>query len=257
MSTTVVASFNVRTSRGLDGRNSWLFRRRVTATAIADLDADVVGLQEVRHRPLRYLRRALPDYDAVGVGRDDGADRGEHCSILFRRERYELVHHETRWFSDHPHVAGSVDWGNRPPRIVTFAVLRDRRDGSVIPIANAHLDARRADLRERSAERLAHWMPEVHDGQWVLLGDLNATVDEAPLRVLLRNDLHDALSMLPADGSDAATGHEFTGRHDGRRIDHILVAAGWSVDEAEIVRSPPGAPLASDHWPIRARLRRR
>ncbi len=257
MSSVVVASFNVRTSRGLDGRHLWPLRRRVTAATIAGLDADVVGLQEVRHRPLRYLRRNLPTYDAVGVGRDDGVDGGEHCSVLFRRERFEVVHHETRWFSDNPHVAGAVDWGNHPPRIVTLAVLRDHHDGSIVPIANAHLDARRADLRERSAVRLTQWLPEVHDGDWVVLGDLNATVDEAPLRALLAYGLSDALSMLPADGDDAATGHEFTGRHHGRRIDHILVGAGWSVAEAEIVRSPPAAPLASDHWPIRARLQRR
>src|SRR4051812_20867599 len=78
-----VASFNIRTARGRDGRNSWWLRREICLAAIRGLAADIVGLQEVRPAQLAALRRAFPDATIVGAGRDAGGG-GEHASVLVR-----------------------------------------------------------------------------------------------------------------------------------------------------------------------------
>ena len=75
-----VATFNVRNGRAFDGWNSWPFRRPATTAAIAGLEADVVGLQEVLRFQVSALRARLPRYGFVGSGRDDGR-RGDHVSF--------------------------------------------------------------------------------------------------------------------------------------------------------------------------------
>ena len=97
-----VASFNVRTWLGRDGRNSWPLRAGACAAAIAGLEADVVGLQEVRPLQERGLARRLPGYAGAGAGRDDGHGRGERCTVVYRPSRLTLDAWTVRWFSDTP-----------------------------------------------------------------------------------------------------------------------------------------------------------
>ena len=52
---------------------------------------DVVGLQEVLRGQLEELVSGLPDFDWIGVGRDDGWAKGEYSPIFYRRERLELL----------------------------------------------------------------------------------------------------------------------------------------------------------------------
>ena len=92
---------------------------------IADLDADLIGLQEVYGFQQRYLLRHAPGYAATGAGRTDGRGRGERCAVLYRSARLALTSSTTRWFSDTPDLPGSTGWGNRLPRIVTLARFTD------------------------------------------------------------------------------------------------------------------------------------
>ena len=67
-----------------------------------------------------YLVEKLPDYEAFGVGRDDGGKAGEFSAIFLRRERLERDPEEggTYWFSDTPGKAGSKGWGNKRSRFL-------------------------------------------------------------------------------------------------------------------------------------------
>lgn len=250
-----VMTFNVRNNRALDGRRSWWFRRRSALEAIRRPDPDVAGLQEARPLQVRYFRRRLDGYGLVGVGRDDGAGRGEHCLLLYREPRLEIERSESRWFSDTPDVAGSRGWGNHFPRLATIAVLVDKASGRRFGVVVTHFDERSRESRRRSAEALVAWMAAEPGLPWVVLGDLNATVDDPAVAGLIAAGLHDALGELPPAGPGAATNHDFTGRADGTRIDHILVSPQWTVVDAGIVRDRPLGRLPSDHWPVVARLR--
>jgi endonuclease/exonuclease/phosphatase family metal-dependent hydrolase len=241
-----VATFNIRTSRGLDGLNHWRLRRRACAAAISGFRAEVVGLQEVRRDQLAYLRRAFPDARFLGVGRDaDGG--GEHASVLVAAGGWQVESTETRWLSPTPERAGSRGWGADLPRVATM--VRLTRDGARLGVANTHFDHVSREARERSAALLAEWLLLEPDRPWVVLGDLNAQPHSPPLRTFASARYTDVL------GPDAGgTEHAFTGATDRDRIDYVLVSPGIRVRSASIPHPRPGGRLPSDHWPVVADL---
>jgi endonuclease/exonuclease/phosphatase family metal-dependent hydrolase len=219
------------------------------------LQPHVAGIQEAWGCQVRYLQRRLPGSGRAGVGRGNGSWRGEHCAVLYRPDRLALERQVTRWLSDTPHIAGSTSWGHRQPRVVTMAWFRDRTDDTAFGVANAHFDDGSAEVRVRSVASLVTWIrAEGHDRPWIVLGDLNATPDEASFQALLAAGWRDALAALAPRGDDAGTAHQFSGRRDGERIDHILVEDPWRVVDAAIVHDRPGGRLGSDHWPVQARV---
>lgn len=244
-----VGSFNIRNGRAIDGCRSWPFRRRALARAIEALDADVLGLQEVHRFQLRWLRGRLPSYDIVALGRDPG-DRGEGCPILVRRARATIVRHETWWFGDDPQRPGLRLEGAHFPRIATTCRVELREAGTLLDVTNTHLDERSGARRRRSAEQIAARLdPSVPQ---VVMGDLNADPSSDVLAVLTAAGLRSAL----ADDAPG-TFHRFTGRTDGRRLDHLLVDDRLEVVDASVQTLPDGARLPSDHWPVVATLRLR
>jgi endonuclease/exonuclease/phosphatase family metal-dependent hydrolase len=202
--------------------------------------------------------RRLPGYGYAGVGRANGARRGEHCAILYRTDRLTLDRQRTRWFSDTPDVPGSRSWGNVLPRIATMAWFTDRSAGAPVGVGDVHLDTGSDEVRARSTAALATWVGEDTGTAtpWILMGDFNATPADRSVRRLLDDGWRDALAPLPPAGDDAGTEHGFTGRRDRNRIDLILLGDGWDVIDAGIVHDRPGGRLPSDHWPVAARLRR-
>jgi endonuclease/exonuclease/phosphatase family metal-dependent hydrolase len=229
--TLVVASFNLRNGRAFDWFNSWPLRRGATATVVRALDADVLGLQEAYGFQLRSLLRRVPGYTAVGDGRGGGR-RGEHTPVLVRGKVESDI---TRWFD----VTGA-----RFPRIATTArvVVGSAR----LSFTSTHLDESSSARRRSSAEQLVSWVA-AERGPHVVVGDFNATVDE-PMFELFRDA--GLRSALPSDGG--GTSHHFSGRRDGRRIDHIFVSADIEVLEAHVDHTNR---RASDHWPVVATIR--
>ena len=246
------ATFNLRKGTAWDGLDSWPLRRRVAAEAVARLHADVVGLQEVYGFQQRDLLRRLPGYAACGAGRNDERERGERCAIVYDMRRLALERWVTRWFSDTPDVPGSVTWGDPPPRVATLAWFRDRASGRGFAVANVHWDGASAAARMRSAEALLEWTGE--GLPWLVLGDLNTTVDDPAVQRLLAAGLRDPLGHLGAGGPGAGTHHNWDGRTDWTRIDFVLATREWRVRAAAVVQDRVDGRLPSDHWPVLAAL---
>jgi endonuclease/exonuclease/phosphatase family metal-dependent hydrolase len=242
-----IATFNIRNGRAYDGRNSWPCRRRAAAAAITGLEADIVGLQEVFAFQLRSLLRRLDGCSALGAGRDDGR-RGERTPLVLRDATVRAVSHATRWYGDDPDQPGTRLPGARFPRIATLAVVEVRATGAHLQVACTHLDAASPANRTASAEQLVGWLDPALPR--VVVGDLNARPDAPELAPFLAAGLRQA---LPADAG--GTNHDFTGRTDGQRIDHILVSEEVEVVAARIDHSRPAGRLPSDHWPVVADLR--
>jgi endonuclease/exonuclease/phosphatase family metal-dependent hydrolase len=243
-----VATFNVRNSRACDGTNSWILRRRATAAAIAALGADVVGLQEVFRRPLAYLLRSLRDHDGYGEARAGGG-RGERCTILVPRGRFDVLASRTSWFGDAPQRPGTRLPGAGFPRVATMVKLRDRAASCELDVWNVHLDERSAANRARSTAQLATWIQP--DTPTIVMGDFNAVPGDEEVFAPLG-----AARLRSTLGTDApGTAHDFTGRTDVPRLDHILVSPHWQVEGANVVTTRPKGRLPSDHWPVVATLR--
>jgi endonuclease/exonuclease/phosphatase family metal-dependent hydrolase len=243
-----VATFNIRNSYAPDGEHAWPLRRDATVAAIAALDADVIGLQEVLGDQLAFLREAFDGYAVLTAGREDGRDAGEHATVLVRPGDWAVESHETRWLSSEPEVPGSVGWDAHLPRIATIVRLR-HRDGTAAGVANTHFDHAGDQARLESARLLDRWLRAEPDRHWVLLGDLNAVQGSPAYRALLAAGWRDSLPL-----ATGGTDHDFTGRTDRDRIDHILLDGGWRVARAWISHERPGGRLPSDHWPVAADL---
>jgi endonuclease/exonuclease/phosphatase family metal-dependent hydrolase len=61
--------------------------------------------------------------------------------------------------------------------------------------------------------------------------------------------------LTRVDPGPSGTTHHFSGRIDGRQIDHILVSREIDVLDAQVAHPRPFGRLPSDHWPVVARLR--
>lgn len=245
-----VASFNIRNGRAFDGWNSWPFRRRATAGAIASLDADLVGLQEVFGFQRRWLARRLNGYEVVSAGRQ-GGDRGESCPVFARRSAGTVVESFTRWYGAAPDQPGTLLDGADFPRIATTCRFRTAGGDSTLAFTNTHLDSRSADRRRASVVQLAEWLAgTAGEGPSIVVGDFNTGPDDPVFELLAEAGLR---SALPPEAG--GTNHRFTGTAEGRRLDHILVSRHFEVLKGRVSYLRPRGRLPSDHWPVVADLR--
>jgi endonuclease/exonuclease/phosphatase family metal-dependent hydrolase len=260
-----VMSFNVRYGTADDGDDAWPLRRGLAFQVIGDHAPEVLSLQEALRFQIDEIRAEFGYLGEVGAGRDDGHRAGEYAAILFDHRRLELLASATSWLSDRPSVPGSVSWGNRIPRIVTWALLRDRASGRTFHVFNTHWDHESQPSRERSAEALVRLIERRSPrGPFLVTGDFNAGEDNPAIRALLSGNerigrLGDPYRLVHPDAVEVGTFHGFTGRAGSERIDAIFTSSGWEVIEADIVRTHEGeggrARYPSDHFPVTARLR--
>lgn len=266
----VVMSFNIRYGTADDGENRWDRRRDFLFDVLRGERAHIVGLQEALHFQIAEIVAAVPAYGSVGAGRDDGAEAGEYSSILYDRERLDLLGSNTFWFSDTPDVAGSRSWGNRIPRICTWARFRPTSGGASFFVYNVHLDHESQASRERSVVALAEAIArrEPAGEPVIVTGDFNADEQNAAMRWLLGGGDLDGMPPRPAGlalvdtfrrlhptatGVGTFTGFRL-GRIDERKIDYVLVEPRIDVREARILHASRDGRYPSDHFPVIARV---
>jgi endonuclease/exonuclease/phosphatase family metal-dependent hydrolase len=170
--------------------------------------------------------------------------------VLARRSTLRIVEERTRWFGETPDRPGTRLPGASFPRIAT-TVVAELLDGAALRFTSTHLDERSEERRRLSATQLLEWVAE-HGGAHVLAGDFNAPPTSPLFAAFAAAGFRHAVAA-----SAGGTVHHFTGRRDGRRLDHILVSREFEVVGAEVVYGEPGERLASDHWPVVAELRMR
>ena len=71
---------------------------------------DILGTQEVLHNQLEDLKQRLPEYGVIGVGREDGKEKGEYSALWYQKDRFNLLDSGYFWLSETPEVAGSKGW---------------------------------------------------------------------------------------------------------------------------------------------------
>ena len=153
---------------------------------IAYYAPDVVGMQEVVKNQLDDLKNRLPQYTALGVGRADGKEAGEYCSLFYKTDRFELIKNGNFGLSETPDTIGVKGWDAACERIVTWAILKDKTSGKKLAAFNTHFDHVGKVARRESAKLLLAKMHELAEGLPVILtGDFNGTVDSEPILSLI------------------------------------------------------------------------
>ena len=60
------------------------------------------------HNQFLDLRSGLPEYDGIGVGRDDGKTAGEYAPLFYRKDKYEVLDSNTFWLAENPDSVGMM-----------------------------------------------------------------------------------------------------------------------------------------------------
>lgn len=217
--------------------------------AIEAVKPDLLGVQEATPEWMADLAERLPDYAWVGVGRDDGAGKGEYSAIFYLRGRFEPAESGTFWLSDTPGTP-SRSWNSFFRRICTWAVFRDRATGGMFLHMNTHFD--NAYTPRKNSVPLILDMAARHDGIPVICtGDFN-TPEVSPLYAALLGGTLGNAKFLAADTMSVIT---TTGGFPLRRlgcfaIDHILVNDKAEPLVYRVVTGTFDGMLPSDHYPV-------
>jgi endonuclease/exonuclease/phosphatase family metal-dependent hydrolase len=263
-----VMTFNIRYGTADDGENRWALRKTIVFNLLREQSPDIIALQEALRFQIDEIRQALPSYNEVGVGRDDGRTAGEYAIILYREDRFRSVSQETFWFSSSPTVPGSASWGNTIPRICTWTRLEDKKWGKRFYVYNLHLDHISQLSREKSVVTLARMiLARGHHDPFIITGDFNAGEQNPAIRFLKGEDsldpavsgrthmkLVDTYRRLHPEDSTVGTYHAFRGNRNGEKIDYIFVESWATVRDAAIICRNSSNHYPSDHFPVTARI---
>lgn len=231
--TMVVATFNIRNANGGDSisGNGWGQRYPYIAQIVQFHGFEIFGTQEGKYHQLQDLKAAMPGYDYIGVGRDDGKQAGEFSAIFYKTDRFEVLEHGDFWLSpetDHPNKG----WDAALPRICTWGKFKEKNSGFEFIYFNLHMDHIGVQARSESAKLILQKVKEQPSHIPVILsGDFN--VDQTNESYALLNNsgvMRDAYEM--ADLRYAPNG-TFNGFHPDRmttsRIDHIFLSDDFQV----------------------------
>jgi len=170
-----VASYNIRNQNqgDADAGNGWQQRCPVITQLIRFHDFDIFGAQEVLHGQLNDMLSELPDYSAIGVGRDDGKTKGEYSPIFYKTDKLLLVKSGQFWLSqtdDKP----SVGWDAALPRICTWGKFQIKESGKQFWFLNLHMDHIGVKARLESSKLVVEKIKQICQGEPVILtGDFN------------------------------------------------------------------------------------
>ena len=255
-------SFNIRFDTSKDGENAWPKRKEMVGQWVKSESPDVIGLQEALRHQIDDIKKVATAYSEYGVGRDDGKSRGEHCTILYLKKRFNLDKSDcgTFWFSDTPEKIASKSWGNEIPRICTWARFIEKKTDKGFYVYNVHYDHRSQPSRLGASELIIQRISKRKRSNEpiILMGDFNASENNPAIKIFKDEPLNlvDTFRVVKPDEKMVKTFHGFRGgSFSGGKIDHVFMLPKMGkVSSAEIVRFNKEKRYLSDHYPVRAKL---
>ena len=247
-------AFNVRYNSSEDGVNVWENRKEWLAHSMRFFKADIIGAQEVTYKQLMDMAQLLPSYSYIGTGRD-GGNNGELSPIFYNKARLEVLKSETFWLSTTPNQVGSKGWDAALPRVVTWALFKDKVSGQTFYHFNTHFDHRGVNARIESAKLLSKKINAIANSKPVFVtGDLNSSPESETIKTLLDSELKDPYLTLD---KDAVYGPEYTfngwnadGKNSKNRIDYVMYKGALEPLSLQILDGQRGDLYISDHFPL-------
>ena len=245
-----IMTYNIRYDNPDDGVNAWPNRIEKVTGLIRKYNPDIIGVQEALNHQLKDLVRVLPDYTYLGVGRDDGKEKGEYSAILFRNSRFGLLSDSTFWLSETPGVPGSKSWDAAITRLVTKAKFFDKELKTDFVIFNTHFDHMGKEARLNSGALMAGAVASCRAQKEIpviVTGDFNCERSEEAYRNVTIKDLVDT---KPAnDQTGTFCGFE-VGKMECRAIDYIFQTKEWILTNYAVITDNDGTYYPSDHLPV-------
>ena len=247
------ATFNMRLDTPADSLNNWKYRKERVAQYIQDMKLDVVGTQEVLQNQFNDLKSLLPDFEGVGVARDDGKETGEYSAVFYRKTVFDALDSGTFWLAENPDSVGMMGWDAVCVRVATWAKLQHKATGKIVMAVNTHFDHVGKVARRESALLIIRKIKEiVGDQPAVLTGDFNVTDQSEAYNTIVSNEfvLLDAHKVAEKTGGASYTFHGFdkVDMEKRSKIDFVFVTPQIKVLHSEVTPEVKEA-LLYDHNP--------
>lgn len=235
----VVATYNLRNANRGDSiaGNGWGQRYPYIAQLIQFHGFDIFGTQEGKYHQLEDLKNAMPQYDYIGVGRDDGKQAGEYSAIFYRTDKLEVLDHGDFWLStetDHPNKG----WDAALPRICTWGKFKDKKTGFTFLFFNLHMDHIGVQARAESAKLILKKVKEFPEKlPAILTGDFNVDQNNESYLLLDNSGLmRDSYQIAEFRYAPNGTFNAFyTDRKTDSRIDHLFLTKEFNVKKYGIL----------------------
>ena len=246
-----VMSFNLLCSGKF--RRRWQNRIPLAVRLIRNYEPDTFGVQEAHIGWMNALAASLPDYAWVGVGRDDGAEKGEFSAVFFRRDMFTLIDSGTFWLSETPEKPG-LGWDADCIRVCTWALLENVETGKRFVHFNTHLDHIGPIAQQKGAELVAERSRTLFaDVPAFFTGDFNVTPDSAPCKAVKSGGFLDARDVAPVTDK-GVTFHDFESGRESSVIDYVFIRGDVKVNSFSVIRDKIDGDLPSDHYPVIAEI---
>ena len=228
-----VGSINVRLLAKGDYKrhNGWDLRKGYLCDMINHEAFDVFGAQEVKKPQLDDMLAALPDYRYVGVGRDDGKEKGEYSPVFYRKDKFKLLNSGTFWLSETPDQV-SKGWDGQCRRVCSWAYLQRKSDKTCFYFLSTHLDHKGKVAKMEGAKLIVKFIEEQCKGENIIIvGDFNVTQTSEPYKVFAESGvLKDTYDIAKYRFAPTGTFNAFDPRrYTETRIDHIFVSNDITV----------------------------
>jgi len=248
-----VATFNIRMKTDGDVGNLWNDRHSHLTDLIKFHEFEIFGVQEAFKEQLNDMSASLTDFKYIGVGRDDGAEKGEHSAIFYNTKRFEVSKSGTFWLSATDTEKPNKGWDAALPRICTWGIFKDKSNGKKFIFMNTHFDHIGVEARKESAKLILSKAKEfAKDLPLILTGDFNVDENDEAYFTLAKSavvtDAHEVAKIVYEPNS-SFNGWGKSLKAKGR-IDHIFITKPFTVRKYGILTDTYMGKFPSDHFPV-------
>lgn len=250
-----VLSFNIRYDNPGDGEDQWGNRKDRVVHLIDSLGLDFFGLQEALLHQVRDVQGGVKGYRWIGVGREDGLEKGEFAPLFYNRKKWKLEDEGHFWLSQTP-FRPSTGWDAALPRIATWGRFAEKGENKTIYVFNTHFDHRGEQARFESVLLLKRQMREIAgDHPTLLMGDFNFGPKATPYLSMTGYDNHtiwDTRTLAKSNSGPAGTFSGFDARKPLpiNQIDYIFTSDQIEVRSFKVIQYPSKGHHVSDHFPV-------
>lgn len=201
---------------------------------------DIIGLQEVTPIFEEQLRR-LDLYDMALQYRHE--TRREGTPILWRKDKFDLIHEEHFWLSETPEVE-SMSWGGRCLRIASLVVLQYKGGGKKFAFLNTHFDFA-SEHHIESVKLIAKRLERFSDLPILLSADYNMTPGSPGYQAMCEHFRDVRWEVAPQDNTPTTNSHgKCVNPHI---IDYVFVNENIEPKSYRVMNSLTKDGYISDH----------
>ena len=250
-----VMTYNIRYHNHGDGVNGWHHRKQKVATLILKSHPDVLAVQEALFCQMKDLTKILKEYAYVGVGREDGKEKGEYAAIFYKKSKLRVAKSGSFWLSETPNIPGSRGWDAVCTRMATWAQLEDVTTQQKFLVATSHLDHIGQQARLNSIKQLKQWIATHNDSPLptILCGDFNFHPTEEPYQEFFTNNTN-WIDARPATITQGTYCGFEVGKMPCEIIDYVWYTREWLVNSFDVIEDNDGKYYPSDHLPVRVTM---